>query len=172
MTLDDATAADLSELHALIERGYRGEPARAGWSNEADLLSGPRTDVAELEELRSDPRRHLLVWRDEGRIVSCVLLSQKGEGLCYLGMLTVEPGMQAKGLGKRMLAAAEELARERLGGRTMEMQVFPQRSELIAFYERRGYRPTGERRPFPYAEAHDAGALRDDLDFIVLEKPL
>jgi hypothetical protein len=52
------------------------------------------------------------------------------------------------------------------------MQVFSRRRELLSFYERRGYRSTGERRPFPYAEWPRAGALIDDLEFVVLEKVL
>lgn len=170
--LEPATAGDLPELHALVERAYRGETARAGWSHEADLLKGPRTSQEELAEFLADPVRHLLVWRDEGAIRACVLLWEKGGGLVYLGMLTVEPGLQGGGLGKRLLAAAEDFARERLGAARMEMQVFERRQELLSFYERRGFRLTGERRPFPYEEWPQAGALLDDLEFVVLEKKL
>ena len=170
MTLEEATPEDLPELHRLVERAYRGETARSGWSHEADLLEGPRTSVDELAGFVADPVRHLLIWRPEDTICACVLLWEKGDGLVYLGMLTVDPSLQGGGTGKALLAAAEAFARDRLGATRMEMQVFAPRRELIAFYERRGYRATGERRPFPYAEWPQAGALRDDLEFVVLGK--
>jgi GNAT superfamily N-acetyltransferase len=171
MRLEPATSADLPTLHALVERAYRGETARSGWSHEADLLTGDRTSVAELQSFL-DAGEYLLVWRDGGTIRACVRLVRLSAELIYLGMLTVEPGSQGEGLGKRLLAAAEAYARDELGARRMEMQVFSRRRELLSFYERRGYRPTGERRPFPYAEWPQAGALFDDLEFTVLEKPL
>jgi ribosomal protein S18 acetylase RimI-like enzyme len=172
MELEEVTPPDLPAFHALIERAYRGETARTGWTHEADLLAGPRTSQAELQGVIDDPARLLLMGREEGEIRAGVLLHRKGDDLAYLGMLTVEPGRQGDGLGKWLLHAAEAEALRRWGVRNMEMQVFPQRTSLIAFYQRHGYRLTGERRPFPYADASNAGALRDDLEFVVLEKPL
>ncbi|WP_300973187.1 GNAT family N-acetyltransferase [Sphingomonas sp. LHG3406-1] len=171
MKLERATTGDLATLHALVERAYRGETARGGWSHEADLLTGPRTSEVELQGLL-DAGEHLLVWRDDGVIRACVRLVDLGDGLSYLGMLTVDPALQGEGLGKRLLAAAEGYAGEVLGARRMEMQVFSRRRELLSFYDRRGYKPTGERRPFPYGEWPDAGALYNDLEFVVLEKAL
>lgn len=172
MRLEPATGADLPHLHALIERAYRGEGARAGWSSEADLLTGPRTSRAELAGFLADPARHLLVWRTDDSICACVHLWERGKGVVYLGMLTVDPAMQGGGIGKRLLAATEIHARDQLGATAMEMQVFSRRRELLSFYERRGYRPTGERRPFAYQDVPQAGALFDDLEFVVLEKAL
>lgn len=171
MRLEPATSADLPTLHALVERAYRGETARAGWSHEADLLTGDRTSVEELQSYL-DAGEHILVWRDGGAIRACVRLVQLPDDLVYLGMLTVDPALQGEGLGKRLLAAAEAYARDALGASRMEMQVFSRRRELLSFYDRRGYKPTGERRPFPYAEWPEAGAQFDDLEFTVLEKTL
>lgn len=171
MRLERATSADLPTLHALVERAYRGETARAGWSHEADLLTGDRTSVAELQSFL-DAGESLMLWRDAGTIRACVRLVQLGPDLAYLGMLTIDPASQGEGLGKRLLAAAEAYVRDELGAERMEMQVFSRRRELISFYERRGYHPTGERRPFPYDEAPNAGAQFDDLEFTVLEKRL
>ena len=172
MRLEAAGLEDVTELRALIERAYRGQTARAGWSHEADLLTGPRTSKQELNEFIADPWRRLLVWREGGAIRACVLLWDRGGGLSYLGMLTVDPALQGDGLGKRLLEAAEAFAREELGASRMEMQVFSRRRELLSFYDRRGYRLTGERRPFPYAEWPQSGALFEDLEFVVLEKEL
>jgi len=172
MRLEPVTGTDVPALHALIERAYRGDTARAGWSHEAGLLSGPRTSQEELRGLIADPARHLLVWRDGATLRACVLLWEKGDGLVYLGMLTVDPALQGCGMGKTLLEGAEAHSRDALGGTVMEMQVFSRRRELLSFYERRGYCPTGERRPFPYAQAPLAGALFEDLEFVVLQKAL
>jgi GNAT superfamily N-acetyltransferase len=172
MRLEAAALHDVEELHALIERAYRGQTARAGWSHEADLLTGPRTSGRELSEFIADPSRRLLVWRESSAIRACVLLWDRGGGLSYLGMLTVDPALQGDGLGKKLLEAAEAFAREEMGAARMEMQVFSRRRELLSFYDRRGYQPTGERRPFPYAEWPQSGALFEDLEFVVLEKSL
>jgi len=172
MHLETATPADLPALHALIESAYRGDSARRGWSHEADLLDGQRTDLDELHDILADPARHLLVLRNGDRLAACVALTDKGQGLAYLGLLTVDPARQAGGVGRLMLAAAEDHAVARLGATRIEMTVIAQREELIAWYTRRGYLPTGERRPFP---AHDPRAglpKRDDLEFVVLEKRL
>lgn len=169
MHLEPATQADLPALHALIEAAYRGESARRGWSHEADLLDGQRTDQESLGAMLDDPAQHVLVLRDNDRLRACVALTQKDADLAYLGMLTVDPERQSAGLGKLILAAAEDHA-ARFGANRVEMTVIAQRGELIAWYERRGYRATGERRPFPAGDKRFGLPRRDDLEFLVLEK--
>ena len=171
MTLEEATAADLPALERLVEGAYRGDSARAGWSHEADLVGGRRTDAAELGAMLVNPAQHILLLRGGDGLNACVALTEKGEGRVYLGMLTVDPTRQAGGTGRAVLAGAEAFARDRLGANVMEMQVIAQRSELIAWYKRRGYAPTGETRPFPYDEQRYV-PQRADLAFVVLEKRL
>jgi ribosomal protein S18 acetylase RimI-like enzyme len=171
MHLEPATAADVPALHALVESAYRGDSARRGWSHEADLLDGQRTDQASLAAMVADPAQHLLVFRDNDRLRACVALTDKGHGLAYLGMLTVDPKRQSGGLGKLILAAAEDHAAG-FGATRIEMTVIAQRRELVAWYERRGYRGTGERRPFPADDPRFGLPRRDDLEFVVLEKRL
>lgn len=161
-----ATSDDVASLHPLIERAYRGETAKAGWTHEADLLFDDRTSVAELSALIVDPDRVILLAHRDGALIGCVQVARAGDDLAYLGMLTVEPTLQASGLGRRLLAAAESEAVARFGARRMEMTVIQRRTELIAWYERRGYAPTGETRPFP------VDPPRPELDFVVLEKAL
>ena len=172
MHLEPATPADIAALHALIESAYRGDRARAGWSHEADLLDGQRTDREELKAILDDSAQRLLVLRDGQALRACVALADKGEGLAYLGMLTVDPQQQATGLGKLLLATAEDHAARDLGARRIEMTVIAQRAELIAWYERRGYALTGERRPFPAHDPRFGLPQRADLEFVVLEKRL
>ncbi|EDX79673.1 MULTISPECIES: GNAT family N-acetyltransferase [Brevundimonas] len=161
-----ATLADVATLHPLIERAYRGETAKAGWTHEADLLFDTRTSAEELSALIADPDRVILLAHKDGALIGCVQVARVGDDRTYLGMLTVEPTLQASGLGRRLLAAAETEAVARFAARRMEMTVIHRRAELIAWYQRRGYAPTGETRPFP------VDPPRPELEFVVLEKGL
>lgn len=166
-----ATPADLPALHALVERAYRGDSAKAGWTHEADLLGGQRTDLAALTEMLADPEQHLLVALDVGALTGCVSVTRKPDGRGYLGLLTVDPTLQAAGLGKRLIAAAEDTARA-FGADAMEMTVIASRGELIGYYERRDYALTGERRPFPLDDPRFGLPKTRDLEFVVLERAL
>ena len=161
-----ATLDDVAALHPLIERAYRGETAKAGWTHEADLLFDTRTSAEELSALIADPDRVILLAHQDDALIGCVQVARVGDDRAYLGMLTVEPSLQASGLGRRLLAAAETEAVARFAARRMEMTVIHRRAELIAWYERRGYRPTGETRPVP------VDPPRPELEFVVLEKGL
>lgn len=167
-----ATTGDVAALHRLIESAYRGETAKVGWTHEADLLGGQRTDADELATIVADPTRVLLLAEATGEPVGCVQVADQGAGLAYLGMLTVKPTLQSGGLGRRLLAAAEVEATARFAAARMEMTVIRQRPELIAWYERRGYALTGEARPFPLDDERFGRANRRDLEFVVLEKRL
>ena len=169
-----ATDAELDAIAALVNSGYRGDASRAGWTTEADFLGGQRTDAEALRgELAARPGAVLLTLRDEphGELLGSVWLEPQGADSWYLGMLTVRPDLQARGLGRTLLAEAEGYARAR-GARRMRMSVITVRDTLIAWYERRGYVRTGETRPFPYGDERFGIPLRDDLRFEVLEKVL
>lgn len=144
-----AARDDLAVLHPLIERAYRGDSARKGWTHEADLMSSARTDRATLEAIVADPASRLLVAERDGQMIGCVHVADLGDARAYLGMLCVEPGLQGSGLGKRLIDAAEAIARETFHAAQIEMTVIEVRAELLAYYQRRGYVPNGEYRPFP-----------------------
>lgn len=144
-----ATKADLPALHFVIERAYRGDSARQGWTHEADLLFDTRTDLATLEDIVADPAQVLLVLFEDDAPLGCVNVADRGDGLAYLGLLCIEPTRQGEHLGRRLIAAAEAHAREDFACHAIELTVIEQRRELIAYYERRGWRVTGERRDFP-----------------------
>lgn len=149
ITIRPAKAADLPALYPLVERAYRGEDARRGWTHEADLLSDRRTQPGELEGIVTDPRQALLILDEGTAPLGCVRVADLGQGLAYLGLLCVEPSRQGEQLGRKLMEAAERYARDVLGCGAIEMTVIEQRCELIAYYERRGWRLTGERRDFP-----------------------
>ena len=151
---------------------YRGDSARRGWTHEADLLDGQRIDRASLEATLADPSQLILLARQDGALAGCVQITDRGDGLAYLGMLSVDPARQAGGIGRSLVAAAESAARDRFGARRMEMTVIIQRAELIAWYERLGYARTGETRPFPATDPRFGLPRRDDLAFTVLVRPL
>lgn len=170
-TIRQATAADAEAVVALVNSAYRGDSSRAGWTTEADLLGGQRIDVPILSDLLARPGSVLLMHVAENILLGCVHIERTDEDT-YLGMLTIRPTAQGAGLGRQMLEAAERWAAERWASRGMHMTVIVQRSELIVWYERHGYRRTGERKPFPYGDERFGIPRRDDLEFEVLYKPL
>lgn len=172
LTFAAATIGDLPALHTLVHGAYRGDSARRGWTHEADLLDGQRIDRPSLEAALADSAQLILLARQDGELVGCVQITGRGDGLAYLGMLSVDPARQAGGLGRRLVAAAETAAQTRFGALRMEMTVIVQRTELIAWYERLGYRRTGETRPFPATDPRFGLPRRDDLAFTVLVRPL
>lgn len=167
-----ADPRDVPALHALIESAYRGESAKAGWTHEADLLDGQRTDAQELSAIVGDDAQVILLAEVGSALHGCVLVADKGAGRGYLGMLTVRPDLQSAGLGAALLSEAEGLARNVLAASTMEMTVIKRRRELIAWYERRGYRDTGREAPFPSHDPRFGLPKVDDLVFVVMEKAL
>jgi GNAT superfamily N-acetyltransferase len=172
MAVRRATPADIARLHALVESAYRGDSAKRGWTHEADLLGGQRTDPQALAEMIGDPANAILLASSGDDLVGCVAVSKKPAGRAYLGLLTVDPTRQAGGLGKVLLHAAEAHAKDHFGATRMEMTVIKQRGELIAYYERRGYANTGREAPFPLDDPRFGIPKTRDLVFVVLEKPL
>ncbi|GHF57643.1 GNAT family N-acetyltransferase [Streptomyces thermodiastaticus] len=171
LTFRDATVADVDTLVALVESAYRGEASRAGWTTEADILDGQRTDAEGVRAAIETPGSTVLTVERDGRVVACCQLEHRGDH-AYFGMFAVSPALQGTGLGKRVIAEAERQARLRWGVREMHMTVISVREDLIAWYERRGYRRTGKRTPFPYGDERFGIPLRDDLEFELLVKEL
>lgn len=171
LTFRDATEADVDTLVALIESAYRGDASRAGWTTEADILEGQRTDPQGVLEVVESPDSRLLTVERDGTVVACCQLEHRGE-YAYFGMFAVSPTLQGAGLGKAVIAEAERQARESWGVREMHMTVISVREDLIAWYERRGYRRTGKMSPFPYGDERFGIPQRPDLRFELLVKPL
>jgi len=167
----DARLADVTAIVALVESAYRGDASRAGWTTEADLLDGQRIDVVGVAEIVVRRGSRILLAETNAELLACCHMEKQGSS-CYFGMFSVKPTMQAAGLGKRMLAEAERLARAEWKCKTMEMTVISVRDELIAWYERRGYRRSGRYKPFPYGDERFGIPKRDDLRFELLVKPL
>lgn len=164
-----ANTTDAAELTQLVNSAYRGDSSKKGWTTEADLLGGQRTNEAGILDMIQGPDAVILKYTsEEGLLQGCVYLQKKISQL-YLGMLTVSPELQAKGIGKQLLAAAESMAKSE-GCKTIQMTVISVRKELIAWYQRHGYAATGETAPFPTDPKF--GLPKQSLAFIVLEKQL
>jgi len=169
MHISKADKKDIPEMVALINSAYRGEASQAGWTTEANIISGElRTDETNLYELMNMPGTVFLKYSNaENKIEGCVFL-QKQDGKLYLGMLSVSPVLQAQGTGKRLMAAAEQYAKEQECP-SVFMRVISTRNELIAWYERQHYYKTGEIQPF--TDGH-FGKATEPIEFIVMEKPI
>jgi len=165
---------DVPAIVALMNAAYRGADSHAGWTSEAGYMLGDRTNERLLRaKLATKPEACFLLYREErgADLTGCVWLEPLGNGLWYLGSLAIDPSRQGDGLGSWLLSAAEAWAGER-GGARIRMTVVNVRDSLIAWYERRGYRLTGQTRPFPYEDHRFGVPQRDDLCFVFLEKAL
>ena len=174
---DDAIrfrAADSRDIPALVElvtSAYRGDASRAGWTTEADLLDGERIDGERIQADLDRERSRIVITERGGELLACAHVMEE-DGTGYFGMFAVRPNLQGAGVGKLVMLEAERVVRDEWSLPAMRMTVIDVRDELIAFYERRGYRRTGIYKPFPYGDARYGIPKRNDLRFEVLEKPL
>ena len=174
MILHDAVEADYAEIIDLANVAYRKTGPGSSWNSEEGLIAGQRlTDSLLRDEFAHKPDAHLLIYREtpEGPLLGIVWLEPKDSTTWYLGLLTVRPDQQARGLGKTILAAAEDFVRAH-GGTRIRMTVLHVRETLISWYERRGYTLTGETEPWHYDDERFGKALRDDLYFVLMGKSL
>ncbi len=150
-----ATPADIPELVRVINAAYRVEDF---------FVTGDRTSTAEVGERLSRPGAGFLVVDAPGAagLAGAVFVECRG-ALGYFGMLSVDPARQGAGLGRRLVAAAEERCRKE-GCRSVEIEVVNLREELPAFYRKLGFEPAGE-APF-----HTAAKLLRPAHMLLMRK--
>jgi GNAT superfamily N-acetyltransferase len=174
LTYRYAGPADVTAVVALVESAYRGEESLAGWTSEAGLIGGQRTDADMMSALIAEPGAHVLLAEEAGVLQACCELRKPGApgGPAYFGMFAVRPSRQGGGYGRIVLAEAERIARDEFRATALEMTVIRQRAALIAWYGRRGYERTGQSRPFPYGNERFGLPKVSGLEFATLAKPL
>lgn len=173
-----ARQADAPFLVDLIERAYRGPETAGSWTSEAHLLKGPRTSLSEVSALIAREDSRFLIAELNGRIAACCLLQGLNRpdldagsvNAAYFGMFALAPDVQRDGLGKKVIAEAEQRIQDMWGCNEMVMTVINLRTELIGWYERRGYRLTGATLPFPFSET--SGETTRDFHLVEMRKRL
>ncbi|WP_432968395.1 GNAT family N-acetyltransferase [Dactylosporangium sp. CA-233914] len=164
-----ARPEDVPALVDLVQSAYRGDRSRAGWTTEADLLDGQRTDAEMVRAALTGPGNVVLVSEAGGAVVACCQLERR-DTYAYFGMFAVDPARQGGGFGAALLAEAERYAGDEWAAAEVRMTVIVQREDLIAWYVRHGYTRTGELGPFPYGDERFGVPRRPDLAFETLVK--
>ena len=169
MIIRKATLKNIPELVMLVNSAYRGEGSKKGWTTEADLLDGIRTDAESIEQMINKKNAVILQSFNNNDVLQGCVYLEKQKDKMYLGMLTVSPPEQTKGIGKQLLIVAENYANEQKC-LLVEMTVISVRKELIAWYQKHGYKNTGKTKPFP----NDAkfGIPKQPLEFIIMQKEI
>jgi GNAT superfamily N-acetyltransferase len=139
MEIRIATEADFDAVMRLINDAF---------AIERSFKVRDRVNPPELEEYFA--KGNFLLSEDNGRPTGCVFIERNGNS-AYLGLLSVDPSLQKQGVGRRLVAAAEEFARE-MGAHHMDLTVVNIRQELLVIYGKLGYRVTGDSEPFPAAQ--------------------
>ena len=167
-----ANPNDAVPLMYLVNAAYRGAGGQRGWTHEAELLAGDRVRSSDVAAMIGDAKTTVLTRRsgEPPAILGCVAVEMTCPDRCTIFMLAVAPQHQAAGVGRGLLADAEDFAAGK-GARIAKISVIRQRESLIAWYERRGYRQTGKLEVFPY-DGSVGVPLRDDIELVVLEKAL
>ncbi|TAK91075.1 MAG: GNAT family N-acetyltransferase [Burkholderiaceae bacterium] len=144
----EAVAADAEAIAQLVNRAYRPALNSAGWTHESSLVSGKRINPTQVTDAMGKADAAILLGYNHAEITACVHV-EKHDLVSHIGMLAVAPELQGLGTGKQMLAYAEEYSRKHFAVEKFVIFVLSARAELIAFYQRRGYRKTGITQAYP-----------------------
>jgi ribosomal protein S18 acetylase RimI-like enzyme len=171
LTFRHAATEDIPAVVDLVQSAYRGDRSRAGWTTEADLVDGQRIDASMLVDLLERPRTIVLVAETDQLVGCCELSAEHDPEITYFGMFAVRPELQGAGIGDQILRAAQQTAIDLWGASTMRLVTIHLRTEVIAWYERRGFTPTGTSHRFPYGDERYGRPKRDDLTLVEFQKP-
>lgn len=154
MHIREAEPREAEVLTNLINAAFR--------KAESFFIDGDRLKLDVVRDLFHSGE--FLVAEDNAQVVGCVYLETRGDR-AYLGLLSVQPERQRAGIGRMLMAAAEDRCR-RQGHVAIDLQIVNLRRELPAYYGGLGYVESGT-APFP----EDAGA-KLPCEFIKMSKSL
>lgn len=161
------TACDVDALAQLINRAYRGSEGSGRWTTEQHLVEGERIQPEQLRELLQRNDVELLAALDEAENpIACISIHYLTE-VAEFGTFAVDPQRHGSGLGKQLLAQAEQHASRKR--QRFQVEVVNQNSALRNFYQRRGYQLTGETMPYPVQAGVGLPKI-DGLHLQVLQK--
>lgn len=167
LTFRDATLDDVGDVVAIVESAYRGESGRKGWTLEASVVEGQRTDVPTISALVASTDARIILAHRGAEFVGCCLVQRRETG-AYLGMLSVRPDLQGGGVGGALVAEAERRAAHLFGQDRVDIQVLREDTRLVDWYEKRGYVQSGATLPFAAAGARP----KRPLHFVTMAKRL
>jgi predicted N-acetyltransferase YhbS len=134
----------------------------AAFQVERFFVDGDRTNAEEVQALLG--KGSFLLAEEGAALIGCVYVEPRGQR-GYFGLLSVQPGRHGQGLGRELVAAAEDHLR-RAGCGAVDILVVNLRTELPPFYRRLGYAESGT-FPFP-----DNGRAMRPCHFIAMAKTL
>lgn len=170
-----ATPEDAPQLQKLVQAAFRAEDSRENWTADMTLNSSFRMEVEEVLRIITKPDSAILIATnsddDNNTLVACCGISKRSDNLARFGPFAVDTQLQRRGLGRQVLAYAEDYCRRTWGVKKLELNALSTRRELIAWYMRCGYQKTGASEPFPHDRFEELD-LPEDMCFIMFEKDL
>lgn len=155
MNVRTATEADLDAVLTLVNSAFQVERF---------FKNRDRLDAADLAHHFKEGT--FLLAEESGKLAGCVYVTRHGDR-AYFGLLSVDPSHQKNGIGRRLVSAAEEFARE-TGARFMDLKLINLRTELPGIYEKMGYHISGT-EPYPAERSH---MLTQAVHFLCMTKEL
>lgn len=165
-----ATLDDAPQVQQLVQAAFRAEDSRPQWTADMALGASFTVNIQSVINQINKPEGEILVAVDgkDGAVIASIEATRRGI-LGRLSMIAVEQRYQQAGLGRRVLAHAEDYCRRAWSVQRFGLDALSTRERLIEWYERQGYQKTGELTPFPVREI-DGKPLGDDLCFVQMEK--
>lgn len=157
------------EACLVVNQAYR---SKGGWTTEEDFIKGQRCTEQEMENhISQNGKRNTLLFAIEqsDNIVGTIQIqtSEDHPLEAELGLFSVSPLKQSRGIGSQLVKAALTEMKEQKMTHAV-MHVLENRPEILTWYRKLGFVETGERVPFCWPEMLKISGLH----FLVLKKPL
>lgn len=165
-----ARIEDIDRLVEVINAAYRNQFGRS-WTTEKVFVDGVRITKEQLSRDLNQSNFELLVGENEqGSLVGCIGLNFDSSSV-EIGTFAIDPTIQNLGYGREMLNYVETCITQNYSSvRRLIMYVLDVRSELMAYYQRRGYQITGRTEPYPIDA--DVGQPLVPIKLIEMEKAI